>query len=66
MSVITGATTRTRSESSSRKQAISLARGPFTPLAPLPQAYCWATGTAAVAFAKLRCCRDSLSAVASR
>src|SRR5438128_2227393 len=49
-SVITGATTRTRSDPSMLKQMISLAHTASTREAPLPQAYCWEAGTSARAF----------------
>ena len=51
MSVITGATTRTRKEPSSGKQMTSFARGRFTRLAPPPHAYCCSGGTPDVVLA---------------
>src|SRR5439155_22557434 len=56
MSVITGATTKTRREPFKRKHTISFARGPFVALAPLPQTYCCSGGAPGRAFAWLTCC----------
>src|SRR5207302_2298311 len=55
MSVITGATTKTRKEPSKRKHTTSLTRGPFVLSAPLPHAYCCSGRRVGFAFAWLTC-----------
>src|SRR5437879_12606573 len=55
MSVITGATTKTRKEPSKRKHTASLTRGPFVLLAPLRHAYGCSGRGVVFAFAWLAC-----------